>query len=131
MRRNKSIITKVMKDVTLAEKLRKSFHFTVMGKKKRIRKKNKAILTKLYSENWYTFAISNYLYTLMTNNKKINRKMGFIGIDHPSVTEEIHISFIPKDLPKPAKLDYEFEKRKRVMLNEKSLWESQKVFQNK
>lgn len=122
MSRNKSIITKVMDDVTLAEKLRKSFHFTVMGKKKRIRKKNRAILTKLYSDNWYAFAISNYLYTLMRNNKKINHKIGFSGIDHPSVAEEIHISFIPKDLPKPAKLNYESEKRKMEMkINEKLL----------
>lgn len=122
MSRNKLIITKVMKDVTLAEKLRKSFHFTVMSKKKRIRKKNRAILTKLYSENWYAFSISNYLYTLMMNNKKINYKMNFSGIDHPSISEEIHISFIPKALPKPAKLNYEFEKRKMEMkMNEESL----------
>lgn len=62
MGRNKSIITKVMDDVTLAEKLRKSFHFAVMSKKKRIRKKNNAILMKLYRENWCAYSISNYLY---------------------------------------------------------------------
>lgn len=112
MSRNKSIIAN-MDDVTLAEKLRKSFHFTVMGKKKRIRKKNKAILTKLYSENWYVFAISNYLYILMRNNKKINRKMGFSNIDHPSVSEKKSYWFYPKDLPKPAKLSYETYKKKR------------------
>lgn len=122
MNRNKSIITKFMKDVALAEKLRKSFHFTVMSKKKRIRKKNNAILMKLYRENWYVFSISNCLYTLMKNNKKTNHKMNFSGIDHPIVYEEIYISFIPKDLPKPAKLNYEFEKRKMEMrMNEESL----------
>ena len=122
MGRNKSVITKVMKDVTLAEKLRKSFHFTLMSKKKRIRKKNNTILMKLYRENWYVFSISNYLYTLMKNNKKTNHKMNFRGIDHPIIYEEINISFIPKDLPKPAKLNYEFEKRKMEMrMNEESL----------
>lgn len=122
MCRNKSIITKVMDDVTLAEKIRKSFHFAVMSKKKRIRKKNRAILTKLYRENWYVFSISNCLYTLMKNNKKTNHKMNFSGIVHPIVYEEIYISPIPKDLPKPAKLNYEFEKRKMEMrMNEESL----------
>lgn len=111
MGRNKSIITKVMDDVTLAEKLRKSFHFAVMSKKKRIRKKNNAILMKLYRENWCAYSISNYLYILMKNNKRTNHRMNFCG--HPSIAEEIHISFIPKDLPKQAKLSYETYKKKR------------------
>lgn len=121
MKRNKKIQNKIMKDIILAEKLRKSFHFTTMSKKRRTRKKNKAILKKLYiEENWYKFGVANYLYILIQNSMKINHKINFYDLEQP--IEEADISIILKDLPKPAKLNYEFEKRKMEMkMNEESL----------